>query len=198
MKSNSLADITYKKLIETLPQDVIDTLVEYALEFRKRDTVLTSRITGGDIEILGQWKNVTKVELARKIMSDATLGYSCENGPPCRLFYDLLYHNRKLLKGHSIFNKKELDKRVGLYSAKTSIIRGSKSNLTWITGYHLFDAWTIDPCNVEPELIQYLYTEILTPERLLKDIEEVYILDAFFICFEDEASWRCAKFTNCE
>jgi len=174
---NSLSDITYKKLIKTLPQEVVETLAEYAFEHRKRDAVLVYCPAGlsDGFHTIGKWKNVTNADLSHKIMKEATLGYSYEGPHPCELFYNLLFHNRKLLKGHPIFDK-NFD---------------NKFDITWIT-----DGCGYETYNVEPELIQYLYTKILTPERLLKDIDELDTEGAYFMCFEDEASWECAQFCN--
>ncbi len=168
---NTLTDLTCTNIFKTLPKEMVDFLAEYALEHRKRDAVLVFCPAGlsDGMSIIGQWKNVTKAELSHKIMKEATLGHSEYSPNPCYLFYELLYHNIKLLKGHSIFTE--------------------KMNFTWIT----------EGCgayNVEPKLIQYLYTKIRTRERLLKDIDELDIEGAYFVCFEDEASWECAKFCD--
>ncbi len=175
---NTLTDITYKKLIKTLPRDVVNTLAEYALEHRKRNVVLMYSSWWRTIpKIVGQWKNVTKIELAYKIMEDSTLGNIVrvdgdEDEGEDDLFYSLLRYNKKLLKGHSIFNKEE-----------------DGGGLWWLDEDIGWD--------IEPKQIKYLYTKILTPERLLKDIEEIGEEPeegAYFICFEDEASWGYAQF----
>ncbi len=91
----------------------------------------------------------------------------------CDVFQSLLDFRRSLLKGHQIFEE--------------------------------FLSWDLDPeeepyhDDIKPNLIEYLYTKILTPEVFMEDLRvatkspDVPCDENFYICFEDEASWECLK-----
>ncbi len=160
--------------LKSLTNDVLVMLAKKAAE-RKRNVSL---VEGAEfLQVIARYPNVTESEIPYKIMKDIRLGcswnserYRCEKS----LFHLLLEHRQLLLEDHKIF----------------------EDALSWMCIEDREDDY--QSRRISPELIEYLYTKILTPQNLLDDIKEISKISgdkkyykSFHICFEDEATWEC-------
>ncbi len=156
--------------LSVIPDELRDFILEYERKNRKSNAFLLYVIGKETIfRVAAKYENVTKEEIPFKIMKDATLGMFAN----VNLFFKLLNYRGDLLKGHKIYDQ-AFNNREGLRGRRTAM-----------------GSW----CDVGPQLIEYLYTKILTPQDLIDDIEKP--LPGQFInycvCFEDDNTRRLLK-----
>ncbi len=157
--------LTQHPEFSAIPDELRDFILEYERKKRKHTVFLVYRIGyEGKFRIGAKYENITENEVPFKIMKDASLGKSVCWKPV--LFRRLLEYRRNLLKDHEIFaqavkNMEELD------MDGPPIMVGS---------------W----CDVDPKLIEYLYTKILTPQDLIDDICVLHDYTRYHICFEND------------
>ena len=163
--------LTQHPELKSLPEDIFTCLVEQAKKSRKRNFSLVRTccvVENADaIRVMKTYKDVTEKELSYKIMEESEFGIEDE----CGMFHELLYYNKDRLKKHKIF----------------------EDVLKAIDADYFMESFG----NISPSLIKYLYTKILTPEDLIKDIVVCTDdgEDCYYICPHDELTWKCLDST---
>ena len=182
-KVKSLLALTADLVIEefefsqmrNLPDDILDFILSRAKGNRERTILIihTQQFTEDGVPpltVLGRYENVTEAQLPLKVMEDDVLGKMDNRG----LFHRLLEHHQFLLEGHQeVFGE-----------ALAEMCRE--------------DDWWYYTMEVPAKLIKHLYTKILTPPDLLRDIRVVggWEEESYHICYEDEATWKCLECTD--
>lgn len=176
----NLTDITYEKILNVLPTEVLDSLAMRALKRRKRTACLIfmhkkEELDGSTLEwvegvypvirAITRYRNTTEEELPLRVIKDIK---KIEYHPVFPL-HCLLGVNRDILEDNDLFKEISAD------------------------GDTPYDEYKVDQ-----ELIEHLYTKILKPEDILTDLEKMgdcwqdgkNIGEwTFRICFEDELSF---------
>lgn len=127
---------------------------------------------------VARYENVTQHRLPYLIMEDHKLGK--DNG----LFHLLLIYRQNMIQNHALFNP------VLEWMKDRSDHNELRPGPNWTYNH-----------DIEPKLIEYLYTEIMKPEDLLVDIEKCEYQQkwdhmgkwGYHVCFEDESSWKCLE-----
>ncbi len=191
--TTTLTDITYEKILATLPEEVLDSLAMRALKRRKRTACLIFMHKKEEplklvedvypviqalkllrpiypiIQVVARYENITEEELPLRVIKDIKkIENHCTYPLHC-----LLGSNRDILENNDLFKEMSVD------------------------GDTPFDEYKVDQ-----ELIEHLYTKILKPEDILTDIQKIGDLWfdgenigtwTFRICFEDELSFKVLK-----
>ncbi len=180
----NLTDITYEKILDVLPEEVLDSLAVRALKRRRRTACLILMSKKNEhngstlkwvegvypvIQVAARYENTTEEELPLRVIKDIKKIESHLSFP----LHCLLGVNRDILEDNDMFKEISAD-----------------GDTPW------------DEYEVDQELIERLYTKILKPEDILTDIQKIgngwwngeNIGEwTFQICFEDELSFKVLK-----
>lgn len=123
---------------------------------------------GADPVVVSRYENVRSVlNLSFRIMNDPALG---KGQFRVGLFHNLIKMHHDVLAGRPI-----------LEQMRMKPYRNNGVYFSWAC------------TDVDPKEIVYLYTKILEPKQLLKDIHQVGRSWRFHICYEDETTWALMR-----
>ncbi len=153
--------------MRSLPDDLLELMFERAKGNKER-TMLIMYAEFNDYDCRSPLTVVARYENITK----AQLPFEIMKDDKLRdkgLFHRLLEHHEALLQKHQEVYGDALAKM------------------------HDDDEWWGDTMVIPAKLIKYLYTKILTPSDLLRDIKVVGepSEESYHICYQDETFWKC-------
>lgn len=172
----NLKNLTADKLVEILPQDAIEILLEIYLKNKIRVGHLVEIRTdqqnyrGGVYTIITSYTG-SKEEILRQIIEDPKL-----ESERIRLIHPILKYRLRTIKKDPFFEK---------------VVKSLRS----IGGE--YEDWMYEESK-KIKYIKYLYTEILSLEDFIEDLVKSNVFNRagyqnYFVIFEDEASWKHVK-----